>query len=1102
MASETFAELISLDESAEEAARYWAAWVNTKTGEVVKVDRPHVYSLRDRPWAFGLVSYDPHMKDEELNAQALANGWMRFKRGLSELNFESQYTQDAQDTILEICRAFKNPDYYDHKISNPNVWRWRLNIDWAGGVPTPERTTLGEFLGESAFAKLISLNEGGYWIKPDGEYWHTKDHGAAAVEKLGLNLSADIDSEALAEFESEAVEKAFRLGWIRVDDDFPNSFTVQVYSWGEKEKNKIYDFFMNHGWPTNVVGIWVETERYSRLVWMGTVKDIRTKFFGESEEEVYIGSLTEDRISQKFWLNSKTGEAIPVNGEHINFLDSLHLRFISDETRFERMNRAFREGWMRVSDIGQSIYIQARKTMDAVDSIIEMASRENSTREFLVDWWVANWADVKGKYIKLTAGEILADSAVLESRREYLQETHGQWWLSSKGKLLDTVGAEHATYVIRNPSKFGLPDDVFIRDTRYWDYAEDEEIASVWKAAIQDKKWIRIAEYDFFWNLTVPDLSQRTQDLIWDWAKDPTRLDHDPQDVWIDVFTGRFLFGRSGNRTTLERIVKNFDFGDGVHEEIASIIESALFEGRGYWLTPDGRDLEVGDVEIDDDAEVGDESEDSNLDNSNTHTAYLRRNKLFSGDRYRVATRKGWIAARNIYGNEWTLIVDKLDSRARDRIWDWAKDQKDQSSVVRIYPIDDHWITAPKTTFKRITKDFDFGEGRVHESAKWSNGQRVEDFWINSSTGAIVDAGAGHGHVIKDNPDAFGISVEAEAFEYEDEYLQHLIVLAIKKGWVRVTDDYGATAVGFECIKDRYTKSTIVELCAKLPTTTIVRIHWSDIWHGERQVESTAGKIVQDSSILESISFSDLLEDFEFIQEGAHDQVYRQEALKAWSYVEKAIRTGSREIMGEGVSIPGYPDLRVYAIPRDALPPDMRTQAGGGFVSSDPSHGGRPTIMLVIDSLWGPPLSGSDLFRLKEVFVHEFIHYLDNFRNPQMILPPTYYRGGELDKEKYLSSPLEFNAMYQSAVASIESTIETAADLYRNKRVPEDKVVENMYYLRSPKLFSVFVFQLTGEGSGLPEVADKELRQRIMKRAALDYPRVLAYAKEQGLPFG
>ena len=142
-----FASLIEhlLSEGAEEAWGLDFAWINTRTGEVVGVSGSTHFSVMAKdPHRFGVTLVGGEESDgakfDALFDQAYENGWMRF-RGVDEhLYFQGPQTQDAKDTILEICAAVLR--------ENPRNVTYPVVIDWSTGGS--RETTVGQIMRAAA----------------------------------------------------------------------------------------------------------------------------------------------------------------------------------------------------------------------------------------------------------------------------------------------------------------------------------------------------------------------------------------------------------------------------------------------------------------------------------------------------------------------------------------------------------------------------------------------------------------------------------------------------------------------------------------------------------------------------------------------------------------------------------------------------------------------------------------------------------------------------------------------------------------------------------------------------------------------------------------
>jgi hypothetical protein len=110
---------------------------------------------------------------------------------------------------------------------------------------------------------------------------------------------------------------------------------------------------------------------------------------------------------------------------------------------------------------------------------------------------------------------------------------------------------------------------------------------------------------------------------------------------------------------------------------------------------------------------------------------------------------------------------------------------------------------------------------------------------------------------------------------------------------------------------------------------------------------------------------------------------------------------------------------------------------GGGF-------GFAKSIPVLVFYMLDEPYDTTDLVKKlknkRDVFIHEFIHYLDWKRSQHRKEEASFE-----DDEKYFNSPGEFNAYYQEAISEFEVTLSGAEKQMLDKSLLKTKIVGLRY---------------------------------------------------------
>lgn len=182
------------------------------------------------------------------------------------------------------------------------------------------------------------------------------------------------------------------------------------------------------------------------------------------------------------WLNTKTGRVIQVADSHASAVSDSPRRFgllssqvgIShSDTEIHRL--AFANGWLRVIRYrnGDTSF-EGFFSQDAVDAIVEIAAKLGPEQHIEVEWSRVQGNNPDPYTLVLTAGEIVANSSLLESRKSSTSFSsliefarlppykRGHYWVRSDGDNEVIPVNTHYVAVYADPQEFGIvPDEAF-----------------------------------------------------------------------------------------------------------------------------------------------------------------------------------------------------------------------------------------------------------------------------------------------------------------------------------------------------------------------------------------------------------------------------------------------------------------------------------------------------------------------------------------------------------------------------------------------------------------------------------------------------------------
>ena len=212
------------------------------------------------------------------------------------------------------------------------------------------------------------------------------------------------------------------------------------------------------------------------------------------------------------------------------------------------------------------------------------------------------------------------------------------------------------------------------------------------------------------------------------------------------------------------------------------------------------------------------------------------------------------------------------------------------------------------------------------------------------------------------------------------------------------------------------------------------------------------------------------------------DRLYRQEALKYWAklrnYVEKnkdKIHKRPRHPQFGGFVISPqnlrvakqYPDLYIVLAHEDQRAGMGRPRSGGG----------RVMVLPVLKAPFDTTYVATRMAGVEKVFLHEFIHYLDQHRYKGKA-PESVALLRKHGMAGYYNSPSEFNAYYQEAANEILSTLRTIKK-YAEPQKPGTLASFIRDYSTFEKRFLVPPYFAEGFLTALNDKYRKKLVQRL-----------------------
>jgi len=168
------------------------------------------------------------------------------------------------------------------------------------------------------------------------------------------------------------------------------------------------------------------------------------------------------------------------------------------------------------------------------------------------------------------------------------------------------------------------------------------------------------------------------------------------------------------------------------------------------------------------------------------------------------------------------------------------------------------------------------------------------------------------------------------------------------------------------------------------------------------------------------------------VEDAEQDRLFRQQAVDVYeSFVEYLKQGGELKQAGRAVTIDQFTDLEQQT--RKPLKivwkGEMKSSGKGAYSEVN----GQPTITLfVMEKRIYSDVSEArkDMIRglqdHAKVFMHEYIHYLDDKRTELGLEDLANYNteGGAKELSDYFSDPIEVNAFFKSGLAQLQSTLE------------------------------------------------------------------------------
>ena len=203
------------------------------------------------------------------------------------------------------------------------------------------------------------------------------------------------------------------------------------------------------------------------------------------------------------------------------------------------------------------------------------------------------------------------------------------------------------------------------------------------------------------------------------------------------------------------------------------------------------------------------------------------------------------------------------------------------------------------------------------------------------------------------------------------------------------------------------------------------------------------------------------------------DYEYRKEAQviynktindlkKNFLYFEKRkdlSNTDEIHLLNFGDKFPQYKDLEIC----------VGKKGAGAYFSK------RKNKYIIYFDIWNEAKNSFlDEHKIKEFFIHEFIHYLDQKRSKESSIKNTSKFWGDQQYEKYFNDPSEFNAYFQSGSKKIEDFFD------RDKRY-----IKLWYLIENYHKFEDFILQHYREyfyGEGFLENINEKYKRKFLQR--------------------
>lgn len=184
------------------------------------------------------------------------------------------------------------------------------------------------------------------------------------------------------------------------------------------------------------------------------------------------------------------------------------------------------------------------------------------------------------------------------------------------------------------------------------------------------------------------------------------------------------------------------------------------------------------------------------------------------------------------------------------------------------------------------------------------------------------------------------------------------------------------------------------------------------------------------------------------VEDAEQDRLFRQQAVDVYeSLVEYLKQGGELKQAGRAVTIDQFADLEQQT--RKPLKIVWKGEIKSSGEGAYSEVNGQPTITLFVmeKRIYSDVAEArKDMIRglqdHAKVFMHEYIHYLDDKRTELGLEDLANYNteGGAKELSDYFSDPIEVNAFFQSGLAQLQSTLEVPGvlDSYMKRDWNED----------------------------------------------------------------